>query len=62
MIGSTLSTSTASGPSVRLLFMGTFEGQTQVALGVRGRLPFRAFVLDGPGDGARLVIDVAHKW
>ncbi len=24
--------------------------------------PFRAFVLDGPGDGARLVIDVAHRW
>ncbi len=46
----------------QVAFMGTFEGQIQVALGVRGRLPFRAFVLDGPGDGARLVIDVAHKW
>ena len=21
-----------------------------------------AFVLDGPGDGARLVIDIAHRW
>lgn len=41
---------------------GSFEGQTTVGLGVRARLPFRAFVLDGPGDGARLVVDVAHRW
>ncbi|MCK0113124.1 hypothetical protein MWU75_13320 [Ornithinimicrobium sp. F0845] len=41
---------------------GSFEGQTTVGLGVRARLPFRSFVLDGPGDGARLVIDVAHRW
>jgi len=38
------------------------EGLTQVALGVRARLPFRVFVLAGPGDGSRLVIDVAHRW
>lgn len=41
---------------------GSFEGQTTVGLGVRARLPYRAFVLDGPGDGARLVVDVAHRW
>ena len=41
---------------------GSFEGQTTMALGVRARLPFRAFVLHGPGDGSRLVIDVAHRW
>lgn len=41
---------------------GSFEGQTTVGLGVRARLPFRAFVLDGPGDGSRLVVDVAHRW
>ncbi|NLG23483.1 MAG: hypothetical protein GX555_18885 [Actinomycetales bacterium] len=41
---------------------GSFEGQTTLGLGVRARLPFRAFVLDGPGDGARLVVDVAHRW
>jgi len=38
------------------------EGLTQVALGVRARLPFRVFVLAGPGTGSRLVIDVAHRW
>jgi hypothetical protein len=31
-------------------------------LGVRARLPFRAFVLAGPADGSRLVVDVAHRW
>lgn len=41
---------------------GSFEGQTTIGLGVRARLPYRAFVLDGPGDGARLVVDVAHRW
>lgn len=41
---------------------GSFEGQTTVGLGVRARLPFRVFILDGPGDGSRLVIDVAHRW
>nr|WP_306237933.1 hypothetical protein [Ornithinimicrobium sp. HY1745] len=41
---------------------GSFEGQTTVGLGVRARLPFRVLVLDGPGDGARLVVDVAHRW
>ncbi|MFG1790171.1 hypothetical protein [Nocardia sp. NPDC049149] len=38
---------------------GSFEGQTTVGLGVRGRLPFRVFTLDGP---ARVVVDVAHFW
>lgn len=41
---------------------GSFEGQTTLGLGVRARLPFRVFVLDGPGDGSRVVIDVAHRW
>ncbi|HZI96252.1 MAG TPA: hypothetical protein VFD41_01865 [Actinomycetales bacterium] len=41
---------------------GSFEGQTTVGLGVRARLPFRVFVLDGPGGGSRLVVDVAHRW
>ncbi len=41
---------------------GSFEGQTTIGLGVRARLPFRVFVLDGPGNGSRLVIDVAHRW
>lgn len=41
---------------------GSYEGETTVGLGVRARLPFRVMVLDGPGSGARLVIDVAHHW
>ncbi len=41
---------------------GSFEGYTTVGLGVRARLPFRVFTLDGPGTGSRLVIDVAHQW
>ncbi len=47
----------------RQLAMGSsFEGQTTFGLGVRARLPFRTFTLNGPGDGPRLVIDVAHRW
>jgi hypothetical protein len=41
---------------------GSFEGVTTVGLGVRARLPFRAFVLAGPGNGSRLVVDVGHQW
>lgn len=46
----------------QVAFAGSFEGQTTIALGVRARLPFRVFALDGPGDHTRLVIDVAHRW
>ncbi|GAA2717474.1 MULTISPECIES: hypothetical protein [Streptomyces] len=38
-------------------FGGSFEGDTQVGLGVRARLPFRVFQ-----DGNHLVVDVAHSW
>ena len=41
---------------------GSFEGYTTVGVGVRARLPFRVFNLPGPGDGSRLVIDIAHQW
>jgi hypothetical protein len=41
---------------------GSFEGQSELGLGVRNRLPFRAFVLAGPADGSSLVVDVAHRW
>ena len=41
---------------------GTFEGESTIGLGVRARLPFRVFTLDGPGAGSRIVIDVAHRW
>jgi len=43
-------------------FLGSFEGQTSFGLGVRARLPFRTFVLTGPGNTSRLVVDVAHRW
>ena len=37
--------------------------RTSVGIGTRARLPFRAFMLPGPGsDETRLVIDVAHRW
>ncbi|MDH6125596.1 hypothetical protein [Kitasatospora sp. GP82] len=38
-------------------FAGSFEGYTQIGLGVRARLPFRVFQLDN-----RVVVDVAHGW
>ena len=43
-------------------FVDSFEGISTFGLGVRARLPFRVFQLSGPGDGSRLVIDVAHRW
>ena len=46
----------------QVAFLGTFESQTEVVLGVRARLPYRVFVLAGPGAATRLVIDVAHRW
>lgn len=46
----------------QVAFLGSFEGQSSMGLGVRARLPFRTFVLTGPGDTSRLVIDVAHRW
>jgi hypothetical protein len=46
----------------QVAYAGTYEGYTTIALGVRARLPFRVFVLAGPGTGSRLVIDVAHRW
>jgi hypothetical protein len=39
-----------------------WESQVTLGLGVRARLPFRVFTLDGPGEGSRIVIDVAHRW
>jgi hypothetical protein len=42
--------------------LSNFEAHEQVGLGVRARLPFRVFELDGPGEGSRVVVDVAHRW
>jgi hypothetical protein len=41
----------------QVAWAGSFEGMTSVGLGVRARLPFRAFTLPG-----RLIVDVAHAW
>src|SRR6478609_3569344 len=46
----------------QVAFAGSFERQTTFGLGVRAKLPMRAFVLSGPGTGQRLVVDVAHQW
>lgn len=46
----------------QLVSLGSFEGQTSIGVGVRGRLPFRVFTLAGPGGGSRIVVDVAHRW
>jgi hypothetical protein len=41
----------------QVAWAGSFEGQTTVGLGVRAKLPFRAF-----RSGNHVVIDVAHSW
>ncbi|MGY1680213.1 AMIN-like domain-containing (lipo)protein [Geodermatophilus sp. SYSU D01176] len=49
----------------QVAYAGSFEGSTTLALGVRARLPFRVFTLDGTPNSdhtPRLVIDVAHRW
>ena len=54
---------TTGYPTFRqVTWAGTFEGQSTVGLGVRARLPFRVFTLEGPGDWSRVVVDVAHHW
>jgi hypothetical protein len=58
----------AGFPTVRqVVSAGSFEGYTTFGIGVRARLPFRVFVLDGRGSGgpnvgSRLVVDIAHHW
>ena len=42
-------TDVSSHPTFRdVAWAGSFEGQTTLGLGVRARLPFRVFTLDGP--------------
>jgi hypothetical protein len=45
-----------------VMFGGSFEGYSTFAIGVRAKLPFRVFVLAGPGSHGRIVIDIAHHW
>jgi len=46
----------------QVVWGGTYEGYSTVGIGVRARLPFRVFILSGPGSSNRLVVDVAHQW
>ncbi|MGY1660021.1 hypothetical protein ACI78Q_02240 [Geodermatophilus sp. SYSU D00705] len=47
----------------QVAWLGSFEGQSEVGVGTRARLPFRAFILEGGSSRVdRLVIDVAHRW
>ncbi|MEO7000010.1 MAG: hypothetical protein ABI112_18185 [Terracoccus sp.] len=63
---STLAPSTtayAGWPAFRQLkFVDSFEGYTDYGLGVRARLPMRAFVLANADGSQRLVVDVANRW
>lgn len=45
-----------------IVWAGGVEGRSTIGLGVQARLPFRVFVVDGPGRTARVVVDVAHRW
>ena len=53
---------TGYGTFRQVAWAHSFEGSSTVGLGVRARLPFRVLVLDGPGDGSRVAVDVAHAW
>ncbi len=63
---SMLARSTTNYPGWRtfrqLRSVGSFEGYTDYGLGVRARLPMRAFVVNDADGGRRLVVDVAHAW
>jgi hypothetical protein len=51
-------------PTLRQVrWLDSFEGQTNIGIGTRARLPFRVFLIEGSSAGLdRLVIDVAHRW
>ena len=46
----------------QVAWAGTFEGTSVVGLGVRARLPMRAFTVARADGGHRVVVDVAHRW
>ncbi len=63
---STLAPSTTNYPGWsafrQLKMVASFEGYTDYGVGVRARLPMRAFVLANADGSKRLVVDVAHRW
>ncbi|MBC9958283.1 hypothetical protein [Yimella sp. cx-51] len=46
----------------QIAYGASFEGQTQFFIGMRGRLPMQAFVLNNADGGQRLVVDVVNSW
>lgn len=60
--GQEIATVTGYSTFREVAYGGTFEGYTTIGLGVRARLPMRAFTLPGPGNGDRFVVDVGHHW
>ncbi len=46
----------------QIAYGASFEGQTQFFIGLRGRLPMQAFILNNTDGGQRLVIDVVNSW
>lgn len=46
----------------QLKWVSSFEGYTDYGLGVRARLPMRAFTITDADGSRRLVVDVAHAW
>ncbi|WP_409483455.1 hypothetical protein [Arsenicicoccus dermatophilus] len=45
-----------------VVYAGPTEGYEAVAIVTRARLPYRLFVVKGPGSHNRVVVDVAHRW
>ncbi|WP_371407101.1 hypothetical protein OHA10_16540 [Kribbella sp. NBC_00662] len=43
-------------------YAGSSEDTAWIGIGLRARLPFRVFTVDGPGSGSRVVVDIAHRW
>ena len=59
---STSPSSSATGPCATSCSAAASRATRTFAVGVRATLPFRVFVLAGPGTHSRIVLDVAHTW
>ncbi|AKT51505.1 hypothetical protein ADJ73_09635 [Arsenicicoccus sp. oral taxon 190] len=45
-----------------VVYAGKVDGLDAVGIVTRARLPYRIFVVKGPGSHNRIVVDVAHRW
>ncbi|MTB71269.1 hypothetical protein GGG17_04635 [Arsenicicoccus sp. MKL-02] len=45
-----------------VVYAGKVDGPDAVGIVTRARLPYRIFVVTGPGSHNRIVVDVAHRW